>query len=79
MHVNTRRRAVSKTLNKQAKRSIRTKPTVRDRVRRIFGAEANDIGGTLVHTIGLVLSRFSSGLPPHLCSLSFKDQGAFAT
>ena len=57
MHVNTRRRAIGKPLNKRPGRSSRTKPTVRNWARHIFGAEANDIGETLVHSIGLVQAK----------------------
>jgi hypothetical protein len=34
--------------------------------------------GMLLERKGMVLSRLRSGLPTHLCSLSFKGQGAFA-
>ena len=40
--------------NKQAKGSNRTKSTVRVRVEHVFGAQSNDMGGTLVRSIGLV-------------------------
>ena len=41
-----------KPLTEQAGRANRTKSTVRVRVEHIFGAQANDMGGTLVRTIG---------------------------
>ena len=42
-----------KPLTQQAQKSNRTKSTVRVRVEHIFGAQANDMGGTLVRTIGV--------------------------
>ena len=42
-----------KPLTEQAKGSNRTRLTVRVRVEHIFGAQANDIGGTLVCKIGM--------------------------
>ncbi|TFL15972.1 IS5 family transposase [Jannaschia formosa] len=46
-----------KPLTEQAKNSNRTKSSVRVRVEHVFGAQANDMGGTLVRTIGLVRAR----------------------
>ena len=43
-----------KTLTERAKQSNRTRSSVRVRVEHVFGAQANDMGGTLVRTIGLV-------------------------
>ena len=51
-----------KPLTEQAKGSNRTKSTVRGRVEHIFGAQANDMGGTLVRTIGLVRARTRIGM-----------------
>ena len=34
---------------------------------------------TIAHAVELVLTRLRSGLPTHLCSPSFKGQGAFST
>jgi IS5 family transposase len=51
-----------KPLTKQAKGSNRTKSTVRVRVEHIFGAQANDMGGTLVRTIGLVRAKAKIGM-----------------
>jgi IS5 family transposase len=42
-----------KPLTEQAKKSNRTKSKVRSRVEHIFGAQTNDMGGTLVRTIGI--------------------------
>ena len=62
MHVNMHCQAVGKPLTEQAKGSNRTKSTVRGRVEHIFGAHANDMGGTLVRTIGLVRAKAKIGL-----------------
>jgi len=51
-----------KPLTDQAKGSNRTKSTVRVRVEHIFGAQANDMGGTLVRTIGLVRAKAKIGM-----------------
>ena len=51
-----------KPLTQQAQKSNRTKSTVRVRVEHIFGAQANDMGGTLVRTIGLVRAKAKIGL-----------------
>ncbi len=42
--------------------SNRTKSTVRVRVEHIFGAQANDMGRTLVRTIGLVRAKAKIGM-----------------
>ena len=51
-----------KPLTQQAHKSNRTKSTVRVRVEHIFGAQANDMGGTLVRTIGLVRAKAKIGM-----------------
>jgi len=51
-----------KPLTEQAKGSNRTKSTVRVRVEHIFGAQANDMGGTIVRTIGLVRAKAKIGM-----------------
>ena len=55
-------RAVGKPLTEQAGRANRTKSTVRVRVEHVFGAQANDMGGTLVRTIGLVRAKAKIGM-----------------
>ena len=55
-------RAVGKPVTAQAKGSNRTKSTVRVRVEHIFGAQANDMGGTLVRMIGLVRAKARIGM-----------------
>lgn len=51
-----------KPLTEQAKRSNRTKSTVRVRVEHVFGAQTNDMGGTLVRTIGLARAKAKIGM-----------------
>ena len=51
-----------KPLTQQAQKSNRAKSTVRVRVEHIFGAQANDMGGTLVRTIGLVRAKAKIGM-----------------
>jgi IS5 family transposase len=51
-----------KPLTAQAKGSNRTKSSVRVRVEHIFGAQTNDMGGTLVRTIGLVRAKAKIGM-----------------
>jgi len=51
-----------KPLGKQAKSSNRTKSSVRVRVEHVFGAQTNDMGGTLVRTIGMVRASAKIGM-----------------
>jgi len=51
-----------KPVSEQAQKSNRTKSTVRVRVEHIFGAQANDMGGTIVRTIGLVRAKAKIGM-----------------
>ncbi len=51
-----------KQLTEQAKVSNRTKSTVRVRVEHVFGAQTNDMGGTLVRTIGMVRAKAKIGM-----------------
>jgi len=51
-----------KPLTEQAKGSNRTKSSVRVRVEHIFGAQSNDMGGTLVRTIGMVRAKARIGM-----------------
>ena len=51
-----------KPLTEQAGRANRTKSSVRVRVEHIFGAQVNDMGGTLVRTIGLVRAKAKIGM-----------------
>jgi len=51
-----------KPLTEQGKCSNRTKSAVRARVEHVFGAQANDMGGTLVRTIGLIRAKAKIGM-----------------
>ena len=51
-----------KPQTEQGKGSNWTKSTVRVRVEHIFGAQANDMGGTLVRTIGMVRTKAKIGM-----------------
>lgn len=51
-----------KPLTEQAKGSNRTKSTVRIRVEHVFGAQAKDMGGTLVRMIGMVRAKAKIGM-----------------
>jgi len=51
-----------KPLTEQGKASNRTKSTVRARVEHVFGAQTNDMGGTLVRTIGLIRAKAKIGM-----------------
>jgi transposase, IS5 family len=51
-----------KPLTDQAKGSNRTKSRVRVRLEHVFGAQTNDMGGTLVRTIGLVRANARIGM-----------------
>ena len=57
---------MGKPLTEQAGRANRTKSASlaigRVRVEHVFGAQANDMGGTLVRTIGLVRARAKIGM-----------------
>ena len=44
------------------KGSNRTKSSVRARVEHVFGAQTNDMGGTLLRTIGLVRAKAKIGM-----------------
>jgi IS5 family transposase len=51
-----------KPLSEQGRASNRTKSAVRARVEHVFGAQTNDMGGTLVRTIGLVRAKAKIGM-----------------
>ena len=57
-----RKGTLGKPLGKQAKQSDKTKSSVRVRVEHVFGAQANDMGGTLVRTIGRVRAKAKIGM-----------------
>jgi len=51
-----------KPLTEQGKASNRTKSAVRARVEHVFGAQTNDMGGTLVRTVGLIRAKAKIGM-----------------
>ena len=51
-----------KPLSEQGKSSNRTKSAVRARVEHVFGAQTNDMGGTLVRTVGLIRAKAKIGM-----------------
>jgi IS5 family transposase len=51
-----------KPLTEQAKSSNRTKSIVRVRVEHVFGAQTNDMGGTLARTIGIARAKAKIGM-----------------
>ena len=51
-----------KPLSEREKRGNKTRSSVRVRVEHIFGAQSNDMGGTLVRSIGLVQATTRIGL-----------------
>jgi IS5 family transposase len=52
----------NKPLSERARRGNKTRSKVRARVEHVFGAQSNDMGGTLVRSIGLVRARARIGL-----------------
>jgi IS5 family transposase len=51
-----------KPLTEQTRKSNRTKSSVRVRVEHIFGAQANDMGRTIVRTIGMLRTKAKIGM-----------------
>jgi IS5 family transposase len=51
-----------KPLSEREKRGNRTRSKVRARVEHVFGAQSNDMGGTLLRSIGLVRAKARIGL-----------------
>jgi IS5 family transposase len=60
-----------KPLTEQALKSIRTRSSVRVRVRveHVFGAQANDMDGTLVRTISLARAKDKIGMKNLVCNI----------
>jgi IS5 family transposase len=52
----------NKPLSEREKRGNKTRSRVRARVEHVFGAQSNDMGGTLVRSIGLIRARARIGL-----------------
>lgn len=53
---------MGKPLTKQARGSNKAKSRVRVRVEHVFGAQTNDMGGTLVRSIGLARAKAGIGM-----------------
>ncbi|MCJ8333138.1 MAG: transposase, partial [Epibacterium sp.] len=51
-----------KLLSAQGKASNRTKSTVRARIEYVFGAQTNNMGGTLVRTVGMARAEAKIGM-----------------
>ncbi len=58
-----------KPLSEREKRGNRTRSKVRARVEHVFGAQCNDMGGTLVRSIGLVRVKARIGLKNLVCNM----------
>ncbi|MFV0334174.1 MAG: transposase, partial [Tropicimonas sp.] len=58
-----------KPLTEQARKGNRTKSRVRSRVEHIFGAQTNDMGGTLIRTIGIVRAKAKIGMKNLACNM----------
>ena len=52
----------NKPLNERSMRGNKTRSKVRARIEHVFGAQTNDMGGTLVRSIGLVRAKARIGL-----------------
>ncbi|WP_310621692.1 IS5 family transposase [Flexibacterium corallicola] len=52
----------NKPLNKRQQQGNKTRSSVRVRVEHVFGAQSNDMGGTLVRSIGLIRAKAHIGL-----------------
>lgn len=57
-----RKGSAAKKLTKREEQGNRTKARVRARVEHVFGSQANDMGGTLVRSIGAMRARTQIGL-----------------
>jgi IS5 family transposase len=51
-----------KPLTEQGKGGNRTRSSVRPRVEHVFGAKANDMGGTIARTIGMLRAKARIGM-----------------
>ena len=57
-----RSRIHRKPLSEREKQGNKTRSSVRVRVEHVFGAQSNDMGGTLVRSVGLVRAKARIGL-----------------
>ena len=53
---------LKRALSKREKQGNKTRSKVRARVEHVFGAQANDMGGTLVRSIGIARAKARIGL-----------------
>ncbi len=51
-----------RSVSKREEQGNKTRSTVRVRVEHIFGSQSNDMGGTLVRSIGIVRAKARIGL-----------------
>ena len=58
-----------KPLSERSMRGNKTRSKVRARVEHVFGAQSNDMGGTLVRSIGLVRAKARIGLKNLACNM----------
>jgi len=52
----------NKTLSEREERGNKTRSKVRARVEHVFGAQSNDLGGTLIRSMGLMRAKARIGL-----------------
>ena len=57
-----RKGSAAKKLTRREEQGNRTKARVRARVEHVFGSQANEMGGTLVRSIGAMRARAHIGL-----------------
>ena len=62
MEAKLRARGLKSRIHRKGKRGNRTKSAVRARVEHVFGAQTNDMGGTLVRTVGLIRAKAKIGM-----------------
>ena len=61
-HIHRKGKRCKPLTEQAAQNSNRTKSTARVRVEHVFGAQTNDMGGTLVRTIGMVRAKAKIGM-----------------
>ena len=59
----------NKPLSEREKQGNKTRSSVRVRVEHVFGAQSNDMGGTLVRSVGLVRAKARIGLKNLACNM----------
>ena len=66
--------AITLPLSERAKQGNKTKSSVRVRVEHVFGAQTNDMGGTIVKTIGPVRAKARTGMKNLACNIRRSGQ-----